>query len=211
MGIALWIQPSRRGDRETFDAFHSATLTAAREFGGPRFEPHITITSGIILPPEHDAQEQRRAVDSILDHSLALLLNFSQELVIQVDSEALKFGETFFKAAYYDVKPSDQLADLAYNARLSFVLQRVNSSSEGSDLTDIEEKTQPWVRGLFKPHVSVVYTNDKLDETKQQALKTHTQHIGKQQSKWSQLTLSLVRCEGPIETWQVLGSREVTR
>lgn len=206
MGIALWLQPN--SSDEIFQVFSSIIYSAAREVmvtsTSPVFEPHITITSGIILPDE--AALKTQAINKILDQALACVLSKPVSIHLsEADSNGLKFGGSYFKAAYYDVKLTEQLAGLAYETRLSFVV------NPGSAAPDIEQskKAAWWLCESFKPHISVLYSNEDLSKEAQNAIRELSAKVNNDCNSWSQGRLTLVRCEGPVESWQVLGSREI--
>lgn len=90
---AMWLMP--RG--EVFDHFACAIQDLARKYGGPVFEPHVTLLGGMTGEHDHIYDTAVR-----LAHSL-------RPFTVQLAGPA--YGDTYFQCVYFNVMPTSNLMD----------------------------------------------------------------------------------------------------
>ncbi|ANB11277.1 Cpd1p [Sugiyamaella lignohabitans] len=183
---------------------------------GVIFLPHLTITSDIHC--HNQAQ-----VDSILDTALAASKAVPQ---IPVIVDGLVYGSLYFKKVFLSVVPAPELVSLARICREEFVTAPMIASSEKnySALSQEERDSlskqaaqiaNDWARDEYKPHVSLAYSNMyPVDEALQGTIDmrltdTFGEHYATRGIGWTGGRLALVRCEGNVEDWVVLGHRDI--
>ncbi len=102
VGFSLWLVPEGELRRRLADLIESLS----RRFGGPVFEPHVTLLAGV--------REAKRDVvaraDEMLRGASALPLRFA----------GLETAGTYFRALYLRVETSDALLELHQAARAAF-------------------------------------------------------------------------------------------
>jgi len=105
VGFSLWIVP----DGEERDRLTALIASLARRFGGPVFEPHVTLLAGVTGAEGGVVARAER----VLRASKALSLCFT-------GPEA---GDTYFRALYLRVEPSPELLALHQAACDAFTRQ----------------------------------------------------------------------------------------
>lgn len=134
---------------------------------------------------------------------------------------------------YFAAKPTPELLGLAMISREEFVAlpqlrrQILAARVEGTQklLTREQEDEHAareaagvaaeWAKNMFDPHVSLVYSDAyPIEEALQQTVDTRLRDVfGENYSTkgigWTGGRLVLVRCEGPVEGWKVLGFRDI--
>lgn len=228
IGISLWLQPPPGSLLS--DALQS-TINGLKPLfdDAPGFAPHITITSNIAI----SAKQPQFHVDSILDRALAAAQSVPHLDVVFSD---IKFsGSQFFKKVYFQAKPTPELLSFAMISREEFVClpdlrtrirySRTQPESQHQVLTREEEDAQAateaariaseWAKTQYDPHVSLVYSGAyPIEEALQHTVDTRLRDVfGENYATkgigWTGGRLALVRCEGPVEEWQVLGYRDI--
>jgi 2'-5' RNA ligase len=102
VGFSLWIVP----EREVHDRLAALIEALARRFGGPVFDPHVTLLAGVPGPTE--AVVARAA--ELVRESQAFPLRFTGP----------ETGENYFRSLYLRVEPSPPLLALHLAAREAF-------------------------------------------------------------------------------------------
>ncbi|KAH3673034.1 hypothetical protein WICPIJ_009920 [Wickerhamomyces pijperi] len=206
MGVALWLCPKYESSvHETLTSLHSGLSLLFP--GSPRFEPHITITSQLNCNTKDE-------VRMILGTSLAALKGLSLNVVF--NSLNIKEKNSFFKKIYIGVEREQTLTSLALLIREMFVEKDDESSTA-------QEKAKEWALQQFEPHLSLVYTDlPHFDLATQRTIVTRVEdylNLGNievnaddevmKELGWTNGSLKVVRCEGPIEQWEVLGAIDI--
>jgi 2',3'-cyclic-nucleotide 3'-phosphodiesterase len=215
IGTALWLMPKKHSP--LYDALHNITDGLKPLFDdGHTFEPHVTITTNISV--SNQAQ-----VDEILNRALAASRAVP---AINVVFTGLSYGSQFFKKVYFTVEPNAELVSLARICREEFVTTPKAVSSEKhyaalppQDRQNIADRAlreaAEWVRTEYDPHLSLVYSDSyPVDEASQRTIDTRLSDVfGNEYATkglgWTNGRLQLVRCEGPVEEWEVLGYRDI--
>lgn len=221
-GVSLWLSPK---PGSVIDETLQSTIDGLKSLfpQAPSFAPHITITSDIIVS---SAQPQLH-IDSILNRAVVAARSVPR---LDVVIGQVKYGNRFFKKVYFQAMQTPELVSLAMVSREEFVLLPRQRSllrekyTKGSEPTQEEEEhvkeeaarqASEWASREYDPHVSLVYSSTyTIDEALQQTVDTRLRDafgddyaikgIG-----WNGGRLSLVRCEGPVEEWEVLGFRDI--
>lgn len=225
IGVSLWLQPAP--ESLLYDAIKS-TIDGLKPLfdDAPSFPPHITITSNIMIPNQNGQSH----IDSVLDRALAAAKSVPHVDVVFTD---IKYGARFFKKVYFQAQSTPELLSLAMVSRENFVclpeLRRSKLAEKArgvpSTLTQEEEdehtsreaahEAAKWAKNEYDPHVSLVYSDAyPIEEALQQTVDTRLKDVfGENYAHkgigWTGGRLSLVRCEGPVEDWQVLGYRDI--
>ena len=102
VGFSLWIVPEGEV-RRRLDAL---IAELARRFGGPVFDPHVTLLAGMVGPAEDIVARVRRVVRAAMAFPLRLV--------------GPEVGDSYFRALYLRVEPSPELLALHGAARDAF-------------------------------------------------------------------------------------------
>lgn len=230
IGISLWLEPP---PGSLFSDALQSTINSLRPLfdDAPGFAPHITITSNISI----SAKQPQLHADSILDRALAAARSVPH---LDVVFSEIKFGGShYFKKVYFKAKRTPELLGLAMISREEFVslpelrsqILRARAEEEGRQqrraLTKDEEDAQAaseaariaadWAKSQYDPHVSLIYSDAyPIEEAVQQTIDTRLRDVfGENYATkgigWTGGRLTLVRCEGPVEDWQILGHRDI--
>lgn len=213
--VALWLQP--RPNTPIYEALYQ-TIGGLRPLfaDGRKFEPHVTIVSGITAKTQSD-------VDNILDRASAAAKSVSGLDVVVC---GLTFGSMFFRKVVLEVQARPEIVSLAAICREQFVVMprligqsnnyhALSDSEQSSIQTDASNEAVSWVENDYKPHISLVYSNiypvtEDLRRTVHQRLSDvfgntyATRGIG-----WTGGRLALVWCEGDVTDWKILGYRDL--
>lgn len=214
MAIALWFSPSRSS--AVHDTLHSLILSLQTLFpDAVLFEPHLTLTSQLNCNTAQD-------VETVLTSCVAAVQSIRAKLKDEqlVSFTGVSIGKKYFDKVRLDCPKNRYLCSIAQVMRELYV---ASSAEEASN----------WVLEEFHPHVSLVYSDvyhvdqalsrvlqqrieDALDLSMYEA--PHHRREGDQTTwtldrhlpGWSVPgTFKIVRCEGPVSEWQVLGSADV--
>ncbi|EDO19217.1 hypothetical protein Kpol_1050p76 [Vanderwaltozyma polyspora DSM 70294] len=236
MGIALWFCPVTGS--QVYDSIdlliHSLQTLIPNS---PLFEPHITITSGLNITSQDDVNKILTYCVAAMD-SVKPRVNAGSPRSNGLRSsgsasgstsgfELVKFknltiGKQFFKKVYMECDDNKYLMSIAKIMREMFV--------ENGDEIDVQQ----WLDEQFKPHMSLLYSNvspvsrvhqrlikqrveDAFDVPMIETTRTLPSDI---QAQWDLLqipliswgspgTFKIVRCEGPVEQWEILGKADV--
>jgi 2'-5' RNA ligase len=88
-GYAIWLMPTGPAYRH----LARRILALSRQYSTPRFEPHVTLLSGIALP-EEDAVNRCAALARLLEP-------------FEVRLGAIDFSDEFFRCLFFHVMPAD--------------------------------------------------------------------------------------------------------
>lgn len=213
----MWLLPRRKSP--LYDALQS-TIDGVKPLfeDSHHFEPHVTLTSDIQVSNQAQA-------DSVLDQAMAAAKSVDN-IVVRLGK--VKYGSQFFKKVYLQVIPSTEIISLAMICREQFVIKpRFMGQNKNFDALpqaeqqhmadDAQHEAGNWARATFDPHLSLVYSNIyPVDEAVKETVETRlkdlfgddydTRGIG-----WASggMSIQLVQCEGRVEDWKVLGSRDL--
>lgn len=215
LGTALWLMPKKHSP--LYDALHTI-IDGLKPLldDGHTFEPHLTITANIQV--YNQAQ-----VDEILNRALAASRAVPAINIIFTD---LSYGSQFFKKVFFTVEPSRELISLARICREEFVTTPKAISKEKhyaalphQDQQRIVDRAAQdaanWVNADYDPHLSLVYSDTyPVDEALQRMIDTRLSDVfgadyARKGLGWTNGRLQLVKCEGPVEEWEVLGHRDI--
>ncbi|CAN6653212.1 2',3'-cyclic-nucleotide 3'-phosphodiesterase [Trichomonascus vanleenenianus] len=216
MGVALWLMPKKNSP--LYDALQSTINGLTSLFDDAEgFAPHVTLTSDIV-----DSMSQAH-VDYILDRALA-----ASKAVPHIDVvfDTLTYGPSFLRKVYFQVEPSSALISLAQICREEFVyLPRLITEQKNYNALSDEDKqridsqaskaARDWIASDFKPHLSLVYSDTyPIDEALQRTIETRLSDVfgpdfNNRGLGWTNGRIALVSCEGPIDSWQELGYRDI--
>lgn len=214
MGIALWIQPPNNS--ELYSSFQTvisqlSSLLSANENGDikpPVFVPHITLTSGIILNDKDSIiKVLDETVEHIKGHSSLLDVVFLDTTGNEDDEVIVCYGTRYFQAIHLQAQKSTGLVTLAKFCRKNFVIQQTTENQTESEKAAVE-----WSQAQFNPHLSLAYTDQlPIPIDLKTSIETSVRELLKTASScgWKGGRLSLVKCEGPIMDWPVLGYRDI--
>lgn len=214
MSIALWYCPPQGSVAYEIISQLIASLQSLFP-NSPIFEPHITIATQLLCE-DQDARKQvlTSCVAAIQSINKQLRANAKRDPLVSFDS--LSIGKKFFKKVTLDCHENKYLMSVAKVMKELY-----------SDPKLVESM------GPFQPHVSLLYSDVKpvskayiriIQQRVQDTLDTELTEIEPTQEdvqacwtfdsktavSWNiPGTFKIVRCEGPIEQWEVLGSVEV--
>lgn len=196
-------------EHETFKTLIASLQTLFPN--APTFEPHVTICSGL-------ACENMQDVHKILEmahHAMSAVKGKVGGDVSLVEFDKFIIGKKYFEKCRLECKPNSMIYSLAKLVRSMFV------GELGIDT---------WLFEEFHPHLSLAYSDvypmdqamirlirqrvEDLFDVGMDEISSHTrdQDTYKLQQTikgWNfPLTFKVVKCEGPVEQWEVLS--EVT-
>lgn len=178
----------------------------------PQFEPHITITSNLSINSISD-------VNTVLQSSLAAISGGSElDIDIKFNSLVINHKNSYFKKIYLSLIKSKNLAGLATIIRELYV-EYPNLKNQA----EAKYSAQDWCNDQFDPHLSLVYTNlNHFDNALIRTIKTRVEDLLDTDPLffengelldydlgWKNGVLKIVRCEGPVEEWQILGKVDI--
>lgn len=211
---ALWLQPKPNSPLHTVLRQTISGLAPVFD-DAPVFDPHVTIVSGIHVHSQED-------IDFVLDGAIAAAKSVPH---VDVRLGKVSYGRLFFRKVVFDVETSPELLSLAAIAKEEYVLYpqikaemaASKSLSNAQRSKEASERARAaasqWLRTDFRPHLSLVYSrlypvSEAIQHTVEQRLcDVFGPHYEKRGLGWTGGQLALVSCEGPVESWRVLGSR----
>ena len=101
-GFSLWVVP----EGDVRDRLAALIAALARRFGGPPFEPHVTLLGGLPLPAPDVLKRTRDLVRG--------------QPRIEVRFTGPEAGESYFRCLYLRAEPGPELASLHARAREAF-------------------------------------------------------------------------------------------
>ncbi|KAF5119010.1 hypothetical protein DV454_000112 [Geotrichum candidum] len=202
MGVAIWLEPppgelhtilSETMDRlpSVVPAFHDS----------PRFRAHMTVTSS--LTPEHAARPAE-----VLAELRAFLATASTDIPanarVTLAASTPQYGGKFFNKVYLPVASDAPLVALAQFARSHYLAAPASTP----------EAVAQWLESGFLPHFSLLYNEKPIDDELDVDIKRETAELTALLSSsddarsWrlQDSVLSIVVCEGPIETWKTIAT-----
>ncbi|CDO96143.1 unnamed protein product [Kluyveromyces dobzhanskii CBS 2104] len=210
MGISLWLCPYRQSsEHETLKTLIGSLQTLFPN--SPLFEPHVTVCSGLTC----ESIEEIHNVLEMAHHAINAVKSKINNENPLVEFDGFNIGKKYFEKCRLECKPNPMIYSLAKLIRSMFVG---------------ELNIDTWLFEEFHPHLSLAYSDiypmdqamirlirqrvEDLFDVATYEVKPHDrdQDAYKLQhtlSGWSfPLTFKVVRCEGPVEEWEVLS--EVT-
>lgn len=183
------------------------------------FEPHITVTSDIEINTNQD-------VNRVLNSALAAMnsikdingkkreLHQNTEPLIQF--KKLEFGKRMFEKVYMSIDNRPNLLSFARIIRELFVeFPKYKDQPNPQQLA--MSQADSWSVNDFKPHLSLVYSNlYNINSALARTIKARIEdllsvNIDEDNNLLDTLvfpglgTLRLVKCEGPVKSWEILG------
>jgi 2',3'-cyclic-nucleotide 3'-phosphodiesterase len=208
--IALWLCPKPGSQiHETLTSLISSLSPLFPT--SPALEPHITITSQLAINSPTD-------VETVLKGSLAALREF--KLSILFNSMVVNDKNPYFKKVYIRCDKSKNLVSFSTIIREFYV-----ELPQLKDELQAKYKAQEWASDVLDPHISLIYTDlPHFDNALIRTMSTRvSDYLNCDDSfnvnvsdtlvdlglGWSGGVLKIVRCEGPVEEWEVLGSADI--
>lgn len=230
MAIALWYCPyPGSGTYETLEILISSLQTVFPN--SPIFEPHITITSNLLVNSQDD-------VNKILTSCVAAIQSIKPKYLESLRNDPINnqlitfdkccIGKQFFNKIILQCTESSYLYGIARIMRELFV-----------EMEDNGKRASDWLQNEFRPHLSLLYSETSpiskahtriIQQRIEDALDVQMVHDSSTpiipseshsiQEKWrfqgSPLiswglpgTFKIVNCVGPVDKWQVLGRADV--
>ncbi|GAV53201.1 hypothetical protein ZYGR_0AI04850 [Zygosaccharomyces rouxii] len=218
MAIALWYCPPQGS--AVYENLQLLITSLQSLFpNSPVFEPHITITSDLNCTSADD-------VNRILTSCVAAIRSIppSQPLI---SFQRCTVGKSYFRKVVLECEPNRYLYSIAQIMRELCV--EIDDASR-------TQKAATWARDEFKPHLSLLYSEvypisqafarviqqrieDALNVQMVKELQENTSNAHQLQwnftnepetVQWSRpCTFKVVRCEGPVSHWRVLGGTSI--
>lgn len=219
MTIALWFCPQYgSGAHETLELLIVSLQSVFPS--SPTFEPHITVTNNLVCKDEDDVN---RILTSCVAAVQSIRTSVAKSGAPLVSFGSCSVGKKFFNKVVLDCNENRYLVSIAQIMRELYV--EVDESSRS-------QRAATWVRDEFRPHLSLLYSETYpisqaflrvVQQRVEDAL--DVQMSGSEQGAERQLrwqfrrvpacswglpgTFKVVRCEGPVDQWQVLGRADV--
>lgn len=219
MTIALWFCPQYGSN--AYETLELLVVSLQSVFPtSPVFEPHITVTNNLVCNNEDD-------VNRILTSCVAAIQSIRTSVVKSGDPlvsfRSCSVGKKFFNKVVLDCSENRYLVSIAQIMRELYV--EVDESSRS-------QRAATWARDEFRPHLSLLYSDTYpisqaflrvIQQRVEDALDVHMsagaprsdhqvrwQFSGTPACSWGLPgTFKVVRCEGPVGQWQVLGRADV--
>ncbi|AET40309.1 2',3'-cyclic-nucleotide 3'-phosphodiesterase Ecym_5571 [Eremothecium cymbalariae DBVPG len=221
MGVALWYcPPSNSPCYETLDSLILSLQTLFPD--SVRFEPHVTIATNLRCEKADDVSEILTAANAAM-RSIRIQLEKRDKAMVMFKS--VRIGKKYFEKVRLVCSEDKYLYGIAQIIRELFVME-----------TPDQGLSRDWVLNSFEPHVSLVYSDmyhvdqallrvvqqriedalgTSLIKDGQAAIDTGIRNqfvwmLEQELEGWNVPgTLKIVRCEGPLHQWEVLGSVDV--
>lgn len=210
MGISLWLCPSESSSEyETFKSLISSLQTLFSN--APIFEPHITVCSGLKVENMEDVHK----ILEMAHHAIEAVKPKLTDGISLIEFDNFIIGKKYFEKCRLECKPNSMLYSLSKLIRSIFVGE-----------LDIDT----WLFEEFHPHLSLAYSDmfpmdqamirlvrQRIEDLFDVGMKETVSHRRDQDTfslsqnirGWNlPLTFKVVKCEGPVEEWEVLS--EVT-
>jgi hypothetical protein len=204
MGVAIWLEPPpgvlHTVLSETMDRLPAAVPAF---YDSPRFRAHMTVTSS--LTPEHAARPAEVLAE--LRAFLAAPANdasISANARVALAATTPQYGGRFFNKVYLPVASDASLVALARFARARYLAAPASAP----------DAVAQWAESGFLPHFSLLYNEKPIDDALDVEIKRETAALTALLSSsddarsWrlQDSVLSIVVCEGPIETWKTIAT-----
>ncbi|KAK9467659.1 cyclic phosphodiesterase-like protein-domain-containing protein [Lipomyces arxii] len=179
---SLWLLPPIQSDeftktKDILNAFINESHP------GPRFDPHVTVTSNIPLSTDADAL-------------IADVATYITDLTLTATK--VKFGNLYVKCAYLQIEKTDELREFAVRVRQKYVPTETNAAKWG-----IED---------YDPHLSLIYSDMiPFDSGYQKIVEDTVCKVfnDNRPLTWTNGRLALVKCVGPVEEWETVSYVDV--
>lgn len=218
MTIALWYCPLQ--GTPAYETLELIIISLQSLFpNSPVFEPHITITSDLVCSTGDD-------VNKILTSCVAAIRsvrNQQRQAPTLISFKACSVGKHYFRKVVLECNENRYLYSIAQVMREVYV--EIEDASRS-------QRAATWARDEFKPHLSLLYSDvtpisQAFLRVIQQRIEDvlNIQMVRHQGNRDTQLywdfpqqpalswglpgTFKVVRCEGPVENWRVLGKTDV--
>ncbi|SCW03885.1 LAFE_0H01178g1_1 [Lachancea fermentati] len=215
MTVALWFMPQT--NTPVYETIHSLILSLQTLFpDAAYFEPHLTITAQL----KCETQDQ---VNQVLTSCVAAVqavrsaVRSSKEPLVTF--RGVSVGKPYFTKVRLVCEHNKYLMGIAQIMRELYV-------------ADGPEQASQWLQETFRPHVSLVYSDmyyvnqalervvvQRIEDALDLQMHSNAAMDDQDQSAWLfdrpltgwglPGTFKVVRCEGPVDEWEVLGSVEV--
>lgn len=226
MTIALWYCP--QFGSTTFDTLELLIISLQTVFpNSPIFDPHVTISTNLVCTNNDD-------VNKILTSCVAAVQSIKSTLNDNKQSEGVSplisfkgcsVGKRYFRKVVLECGDNRYLHSIAQIMRELYV--EIDDSSRS-------QRAAAWARDEFDPHLSLLYSDvhpisqaflrviqQRIEDTLDiQMVKINDQSDKDKQVAWEFVrppvvswnlpgTFKVVKCEGPVDEWQVLGRVDV--
>ncbi|SCU79488.1 LADA_0B01002g1_1 [Lachancea dasiensis] len=215
MGIALWFEPHANStEHQTLQSLIYSLQTLFPD--APAFEPHLTITSQLKC---HSVSDVQQILTSCVAAVGAIRAKVKEDKESLVSFVGAGIGKGYFTKVRLLCYENKYLMGIAQVIRELFVAESPELASQ-------------WLLEEFRPHVSLIYSemyhvNQALERVITQRIEDaldlllHPNAVAGEQNQksWSfgssvsgwgvPGVFKVVRCEGPVQEWEVLGSVEV--
>lgn len=233
MAVALWFCPAYGST--AYESLNQLIISLQSLFpASPLFEPHITITSDLNCTREDDVNKILTSCVASIQSIKPYLLNNersgsngsqSHHSLPLVSFNGCTINKPYFKKVVLECEPNRFLYSIAQIMRELYVEQSKENPTESAT---------NWLHNDFKPHVSLLYSDNysissafartiqqRIEDTLDiQFVKNDKKVTGDVQNYWQfndipiqswgiPGTFKIVKCEGPVEEWKVLGRATV--
>lgn len=203
LGVALWLCPKKNSQVHEKLTTLSQSITTLFPGQPPKFEPHITITTNVMIDLEN-SEKTKDDVNRILSSCVAAISSLPKNHSNLVTLGRINSQRKYFKKLYFQVRRDPNLISFAQIIRELFVIlpseldrenRRVNphlfvqskSKSKNKDIPTKPLETGPirrratdeaaeWSISEFDPHLSIVYSDlYPIDNALWRTIKTRVQ------------------------------------
>lgn len=201
MGVAIWLEPPQGALQTVFSDTMDRLPTALPVFNdSPRFRVHMTVTSS--LTSEHAARPVEVLAE--LRQFLKSDARIGANARVTLAATEPQYGGKFFNKVYIPVARDAPLVALAKFARARYLAAPASTP----------DAVEQWVGSGFLPHFSLLYNEKTVDDALKIEIKRETAELTALLSSsddarsWrlQDSVLSVVVCEGPIETWKTIAT-----
>ncbi|ODQ80538.1 hypothetical protein BABINDRAFT_160809 [Babjeviella inositovora NRRL Y-12698] len=235
MAVALWLEPKKNS---AMHDVLSALMDSLQSLfpDAPVFGPHITITSNLVVKNKTDVETVLRAAAVAMDTlkhqpspDSSSEPNIGEGQISRsthlITLEGFKVGKLFLDKLHFSVRKTAQLVSFAQIIRELYVLypelvlHKVRTQSELDLVVLAGKEAALWALNEFHPHLSLIYSstypvNQALLRTVETRIKDALDidvldEFAKFNIGWNGGILRVMRCEGPVNEWEDLGSIDI--
>lgn len=223
MTIALWYCPQQGSPAHEILELLIESLQSIFP-SSPRFYPHITITNNLVCKDSDDVNKILTSCVAAMQSIKPLVGSGRRNEAPLVSFKSCSVGKKFFNKVVLDCDENRYLISIAQIMRELYV--------EIGDTTR-SQRAATWARDEFRPHLSLLYSETYpisqaflriIQQRVEDALDVQLQAVpsaaGDRQVAWRLSstpscswslpgTFKVVKCEGPVDEWQVLGRTDV--
>ncbi|QLL30284.1 hypothetical protein HG536_0A01010 [Torulaspora globosa] len=222
MTIALWYCPQQGS--AAYEILELLIESLQSIFpSSPRFEPHITITNNLVCNDPDDVNKILTSCVAAVQ-SIKPLLGSASSGGQLVSFKRCSVGKKFFDKVVLECHENRYLISIAQIMRELYV---------EIDDTSRSQRAATWARDEFRPHLSLLYSEtypisqaflriiqQRIEDALDVQLRSLPATGGDRQLAWQLSTtptcswslpgtFKVVKCEGPVDEWQVLGRTDV--